>query len=181
MDESLDELAARAKDGDAGATDALLRRIQPDVLRICSRILPYRQDAEEAAQDALLRITNNLHRFEGRSRFSTWMYTVASNSARQTYRSLKRRFSESTTDKPIEAPDPRTTSVIAGTRIDVLDALEGLEDRRAELVSAFVLRDFGALSYDEIAAQLGIPVGTAKSRVHDARVHMRTQLANPNV
>lgn len=177
MDESLEDLAARAKNGDTGATDELLRRISPDVMRICSRILPYRQDAEEASQDALLRIARNLHRFEGRSRFSTWMYTIASNSARQTYRSLKRRFSESTTDKPIEAPDPRTTSVIAGTRLDLLDALDGLEARRTELVSAFVLRDLGQLSYDEIAAQLQIPVGTAKSRVHDARVHLRTQLS----
>lgn len=67
-------------------------------MRIRSPGLPYRLDAEEAAQDALLRIASNLHRFEGRSKFTTWMYTIASNSGRQTYRSLKRRAQESTTD-----------------------------------------------------------------------------------
>jgi RNA polymerase sigma-70 factor (ECF subfamily) len=174
--DSLDALASRAREGDTRARDDLLRRIQPDVMRICARILPYRQDAEEACQDALMRISSNLHRFEGRSKFSTWMYTIASNSGRQTYRSLKRRFVESTTDQLIERPDPRTTSVIAGSRLDLLEALEQIESGRPELVAPFVLRDLGELSYDEIAAQLQIPVGTAKSRVHDARVILRRRL-----
>jgi RNA polymerase sigma-70 factor (ECF subfamily) len=176
MDEPLEQLAERARSGDTAARDELLRRVQPDVMRICSRILPYRQDAEEACQDALLRISSNLHRFEGRSKFSTWMYTIASNSGRQTYRSLKRRFSESVSDQIADRPDPRTTSIIAGSRLDLLDALERLEVRRPELISAFVLRDLGELSYDEIGAQLQVPVGTVKSRVHDARVHLRQNL-----
>ena len=174
--EPLEDLAGRARAGDTGARDELLRRIQPDVMRICVRILPHRQDAEEACQDALLRISSNLHRFEGRSKFSTWMYTVASNSGRQTYRSLKRRFAESTTDQLVERPDPRTTSVIAGSRLDLLEALEQLEERRPELIPSFVLRDLGELSYDEIGAQLQVPVGTVKSRVHDARIALRQRL-----
>ncbi len=174
--EPLEQLAIRAREGNAAARDELLRRIQPDVMRICVRILPHRQDAEEACQDALLRISSNLHRFEGRSKFSTWMYAIASNSGRQTYRSLKRRFSESATDQIIERPDPRTTSVIAGSRLDLLEALEQLEEARPELIPPFVLRDLGELSYDEIGAQLQVPVGTVKSRVHDARVHLRHRL-----
>lgn len=174
--ESLEKLALRAREGDAAAMDALLVRIQPDVMRICARILPHRQDAEEACQDALYKISANLHRFEGRSRFTTWMYTIASNAGRQTYRSLKRRFSESVTDTMVDRPDPRTTSVIAGSRLDLLEALEQLEERRADAVQAFVLRDLGELTYDEIATQLDAPVGTVKSRVHDARVYLREQL-----
>lgn len=173
---TLDELAVLGRDGDEAARDELLRRISPDVMRICSRILPFRQDAEEASQDALMRISSNLHRFEGRSKFSTWMYTVASNSGRQTYRTLKRRFAESVTDKQAEMPDPRTTSVIAGSRLDLLDALEQLEGKRPELIAPFMLRDLGELQYNEIAEQLQIPLGTAKSRVHDARQALRTKL-----
>ena len=174
--ESLEDLAARARSGNNAARDELLRRIQPDVMRICVRILPHRQDAEEACQDALMRIAANLDRFEGRSKFSTWMYTIASNSGRQTYRSLKRRFAESSTDQMVERPDPRTTSVIAGSRLDLLEALEALEERRPEVIAPFVLRDLGELSYDEIGAQLQVPVGTIKSRVHDARVALRQRL-----
>ncbi len=174
----LEQLAKRAAAGDADAMDRLLRCIQPDVMRICGRVLPFRQDAEEACQDALMRIASNLHRFEGRAKFTTWMYTIAANSGRQTYRTLKRRYRESTVstdDAAIDRADPRTTSVIAGSRLDLLDALEALEARTPE-AAAFVLRDLGELSYNEIADQLGIPVGTAKSRVHDARVRLRETL-----
>lgn len=175
-DRVLEELAAAGRDGDTRARDELLRMIEPDVMRITARVLPYRLDAEEAAQDALLRIASNLHRFEGRSKFTTWMYTIASNSGRQTYRGLKRRAQESTTDTPVDKVDPRTTSVIAGSRLDLLDALEQIESDHPEIAAPFVLRDLGELSYAEIAAQLGIPVGTAKSRVHDARVRLRRRL-----
>jgi RNA polymerase sigma factor (sigma-70 family) len=173
---SLEELAQAAVAGDDRARDELLRRIQPDVMRICARVLPFRMDAEEACQDALMRISTNLHRFEGRAKFTTWMYTIASNSGRQTYRTLKRRFRESTSDTQVDRADPRTTSVIAGSRLDLLDALEELEEYNPEIAAPFVLRDLGELSYDEIAKQLSIPVGTAKSRVHDARVRLRRRL-----
>ena len=129
VDEELEDLARRAKDGDEAAMDDLLRRIQPEVLRRCSRFLPYRQDAEEACQDALLRVARKIGSFKGDSLFTTWLYTVVSNSARQTYRSMKRRSAEYPTEaeRMPNQSDPRTTSVIAGSRIDLLEALDQLE------------------------------------------------------
>ncbi|MEV4620125.1 RNA polymerase sigma factor [Asanoa sp. NPDC049573] len=179
-DHHIEDLAARAATGDAAALDALLSRIGPQVLRQCLRFLPCRQDAEEACQDALLQVARNIDGFAGRSRFSTWLYVVTANCARQTYRSLKRRDGEQPTALlPIDAADPRTTSVIAGSRLDLLDALERLEAHRPELVAPLVLRDLCQLSYEEIAGHLSIPVGTVKSRVHDARRHVRASLAGP--
>jgi RNA polymerase sigma-70 factor (ECF subfamily) len=122
-----EELARRAAGGDRAALEELLRVIEPRVLRQVSRFLPYRQDAEEATQDVLLKVATRIGTFEGRSRFSTWLHEVTANQARQTYRSLRRRAAESATDAPVERPDPRTTSVIAGSRLDLLDALERLE------------------------------------------------------
>ncbi|WP_433650256.1 sigma factor-like helix-turn-helix DNA-binding protein [Micromonospora zamorensis] len=72
--------------------------------------------------------------------------------------------------------DPRTTSVIAGSRLDLLDALDRLEAHRPELVTALVLRDLCQLDYQEIAGELGVPVGTLKSRTHHARRHVRESL-----
>jgi RNA polymerase sigma factor (sigma-70 family) len=168
--EDVEGQARRAASGDAAALDALLRAIQPDVLRQCARFLPNRQDAEEACQDALLQVARNIARFEGRSKFSTWLHVVVSNCARQTYRSLKRRAVERASDEVLDRrPDPRTTSVIAGSRIDLLDALEKLEQTKPDLVPPVVLRDLAQLTYTEIAEQLGVPVGTVKSRVHDGR------------
>ena len=177
-DPDLDELAERAGAGDTAALDALLARIRPQVLRQCLRFLPCPQDAEEACQDALLKVAQNIRGFGGRSRFSTWLYVVTSNCARQTYRSLKRRVAEQPTPQlPADAADPRTTSVIAGSRLDLLDALDRLETHRPQLVAPLVLRDLCQLSYEEIAEHLGVPVGTLKSRIHDARRHVRASLA----
>jgi RNA polymerase sigma factor (sigma-70 family) len=176
FDERTEDLALRAAQGDQSALNELLRRIEPDVLRQSSRFLPCRQDAEEACQDALLQVARNIHRFEGRSRFSTWLHVVVANSARSTYRSLKRRSVEQAGELPQQRPDPRRTSVIAGSRVDILDAMEELERRKPDLVAALVLRDVSQLEYTEIAEQLGLPLGTVKSRIHEARKQVRQTL-----
>src|ERR1700743_543057 len=84
-------LASRASAGDEKALDELLREIRPEVVRRCGGFLLHKEDAEEAAQDVLLQVSRNIRRFEGRSRFSTWLYTVVANCSRQKYRELKRR------------------------------------------------------------------------------------------
>ena len=72
-----------------------------------------------------------------------------------------------------DRPDPQRTSVVAGTRLDLLDALDGLSPEYAE---AATLRDVLGLSYGEIAALLDVPEGTVKSRIHEARRRLRERL-----
>lgn len=172
----LDDLARRAASGDQSALNQLLAAVQPRVMRLCSRVLPVRQDAEEACQDVLLKIATKIGTYEGRSKFTTWLHVVAGNAARQTYRSLKRRAAERPVDQMPTYADPRTTSVIAGSRLDLLEALETLEQQQPDLVEALVMRDIGEIDYAEIASVLGIPVGTAKSRIHRARQAIRPLL-----
>ena len=171
-----EELARLAAAGDPAALNDLLRLIRPGVLRRCARFLPCWQDAEEACQDILLQVARNITQFEGRSQFSTWLHVVIANGARQTYRTLKRRSVEEFHDVPPDVADPRTTSVIAGSRLDLLEALDRLEDRRPDLVAPLVLRDLCQLDYREIATHLAIPEGTVKSRIHQARADVREYL-----
>lgn len=175
--QELEELAVRAAAGDRAALEDLLVEVQPRVRRICGRMLTHPEDAEEATQDALLLVATRIGGFEGRSKFTTWLHAVASNSARSTYRSLKRRAAERPTEELPHAPDPRTTSVIAGSRLDLLDALEVLGLDHPELVEPLVLRDVQELDYQEIARLLGVPLGTVKSRIHSARHAVRPLLA----
>lgn len=174
--DELDELAMRAAAGDRLALEEVLAEVQPRVRRICGRMLLFPEDAEEATQDALLLVATRIQQFGGRSRFTTWLHAVASNSARSTYRSLKRRAAERLTGElPVHA-DPRTTSVIAGSRLDLLDALEVIGAEHPELVEPLVLRDVQELDYNEIAALLDVPLGTVKSRIHSARNAVRPLL-----
>jgi RNA polymerase sigma-70 factor (ECF subfamily) len=174
--EALDALALRAARGDRAALEEVLAIVQPRVHRICGRVLVHQQDAEEAAQDALLLVATKIGQFEGRSRFTTWLHVVASNSARATYRSLKRRSVEQATDELPLRPDPRTTSVIAGSRLDLLEALEVVGRDHPEYVEPLVLRDVQQLDYAEIAQVLDLPLGTVKARIHHARKAVRPLL-----
>lgn len=174
--EPLDDVAGRAAGGDRVALDELLGTVRPQVLQVCHRMLPCREDAEEACQDALLRIATGIDRFEGRSRVRTWVYAIAANSARQTYRARKRRSAERPVQQPPETVDPRTTSVIAGSRLDLLEALESLEAEHPDLAEAVVLRDVAQLDYSQIARLLNLPLGTVKSRIHTARQRLKPLL-----
>jgi len=175
-DLELDELVRAAQAGDPGALDDLLVRIRPRVLQRCARLLPHHQDAEEAAQDALLLISTKLDTYTGRGSFLGWVTVVTSNSARATYRSLKRRSETTGAVAVPESADPRTTSVIAGTRLDLLESLNELERRHPALLEPFVLRDLGSLPYEEIAEITDAPLGTVKDRIHQARKFMRERL-----
>jgi RNA polymerase sigma-70 factor (ECF subfamily) len=176
MGEDLDNLAAAAAGGDKAALDDLLERVRPQVMRRVSRFLPCREDAEEAAQDTLLTVARKIHTFRGTGSFAGWLTIVATNCARQTYRSLKRRSQERSTELMPETVDPRTTSVIAGSRLDLLEALDALESEHPQLVQPLVLRDLGGMSYAEIADELESPLGTVKARIHQARKHVAERL-----
>ncbi|MEU6731678.1 RNA polymerase sigma factor [Streptomyces physcomitrii] len=173
----LDGLYAAARADGGEALDRLLAEIRPLMLRRCARLLPCLDDAEEACQDALLSVARNLDSFTGAGSFRGWVTVIASNAARATYRRLKRRAETAALIAPPEPVDPRTTSVIAGSRLDLLDALEELEARHPELVESVVLRDLASLSYAEVARRTGVPLGTAQARIHRARRFLRPRLS----
>ena len=162
-------LAAAASQGDLAALNVLLVTVRPEVLRVCGRLLANREDAEEACQDTLLAVSRGIGRFEGRSSFRTWVHRLATNRARTTFR----RTPQATAPVP-ELPDPRRTSVIASTRLDLLEALGRL---RPECAEAVALRDVVGLGYHEIADLQHVPVGTVKSRIHQGRVQLRERLS----
>jgi RNA polymerase sigma-70 factor, ECF subfamily len=174
----IDDLARRAQDGDREALEELLGAIRPRALNVCRGVLPYTPDAEDACQEALINIAAKIGSWGGRGRFTTWMHIVAVNSARSTYRRMRNQAAP--TDPQVagslERPDPRTTSVIAGTRLDLLDAMETLERDHPKYVEPLLLRDVYGLSYEEIAVQVGAPLGTVKAQIHHGRRLVRPLL-----
>ncbi|MDS1272143.1 RNA polymerase sigma factor [Lipingzhangella sp. LS1_29] len=178
----VESLASRARMGDEAALDALVRRLHPEVLRRCARFLPCRQDAAEACRQALSRVSRDIHTRADDSSFTPWLYTVVSESARQTYRALRehaRQRAQSITGNEVIVPpqDPRTTSVLSGSRIGLLEALDELERERPDLVRPLVLRDLCQVDYEQVARALGLSLGTVKSRIHEGRKHLRRSLS----
>jgi RNA polymerase sigma-70 factor (ECF subfamily) len=175
----VEALARAASAGDRAALEALLTVVRPEVLRLCGRFLPNREDAEEACQDTLLALARGIAGFEGRSAFRTWLHRIAANRARSTYHVLRRRYAAEAAGTPMpDPPDPRRTSVVAGTRLDLLEGLDAIGPELAEPVA---LRDVLGLEYREIAALLELPEGTVKSRIHQGRRRLRDRMADSSV
>ncbi len=168
--DDIDGLAYRARDGDRDALESLLAQVRPRVLNICRGMLPYSGDAEDACQEAMLNVAMKIGSWGGRGRFTTWLHVVAVNSARTTYRRLKNLATPTDfEDGAHDRPDPRTTSVIAGTRLDLLEAMESIERDHPQYVEPLLLRDVYGLPYDEIAALVDAPLGTVKAQIHHGR------------
>lgn len=177
--DDIDDLARRAQAGDDDALEVLLGAVRPRALAACRGVLPHLADAEDACQDALLNVSRKIGSWNGRGRFTTWLHAVCVNSARSTYRRLRNQAVAADPQEvgPLERPDPRTTSVIAGTRLDLLEAMEVIERDHPQLVQPLLLRDVHGLAYDEIAQLLGLPLGTVKAQIHHGRKLTRPLLA----
>jgi RNA polymerase sigma-70 factor (ECF subfamily) len=176
--DEIDDLARRAQQGDRDALEALLGAVRPRTLAVCRGVLPYSGDAEDACQEALLKVSQKIGTWN-QGRFTTWLHVVAVNSARSTYRRMKNQAvaADPEAHDGMQKPDPRTTSVIAGTRLDLLEAMETLERDHPQMVEPLMLRDVYGLSYEEIATQVGAPLGTVKAQIHHGRKLVRPLLA----
>lgn len=167
-----EELARAATRGDAGALDELLRRHTALVHGVCRRVLGNPDDALDATQEALISIALKIAAFDGRSKFTTWCYRIATNAALDETRRRKRRPmpAEETPDPPVAGPEESVTD-----RLIIDEALARLgPDARA----AVALRDLVGLDYAEIAEVLDIPPGTVRSRIARGRAALADILGN---
>jgi RNA polymerase sigma factor (sigma-70 family) len=170
------ELAAAAQGGDREAFDALIERFRPRILRFVMRHMRDWEEAEEVTQEALLRIYKGLHRYEGRSAFSTWVFGIARNESLFRLRTLRRRRSRElveTVDAPMRAPDP-DTRVDARRRLGrCMEALEEVTPERRELL---LMGARPGPSLSELAKQKGCSLPALKARQHRGRRALQTRL-----
>ncbi len=172
--EQLDSLAAAAADGDQNALTALLEESRPLVMAQCRKFLPNPLDAEEACQDVLVAIARNIEGFEGRSKFTTWIYPICTNTSIDCYRKLKRR--QSVVMEPVDTPAGGSTpSVVAGARIDILEATEQFD---REVVDIVLMRDLLDMDYGDMASMYSVEEATMRWRVAEGRKKLRRVLAD---
>ena len=165
------ELVTRASGGDQDAFAALLEPCRDRAWALCYRICGNREDASDALQDAMIAAWRGLAGFRGGSRFSTWFHRIAANAALQVVR--RRR------DVPHAEPPDRGTPDTFTDQVQASALLQAaLLQIRPEFRTALVLREWGDLTYAEIAEWQGVPVQTVKSRLNRARQALALLLAD---
>lgn len=176
VDGELDDITlARAVNGDGRAGRALVEMYQRRVFALVGRMLQPRglgTQVEDVAQDTFLRAFQALSRFrpDGRARLSTWLLTIATRRCIDVIRRSGRETSWEAAPVLTVAPD--ADRGLVGSAL-----LEAVGRVPVDYQAAFVLRACHELEYAEIAAALGVELGTVKSRIARARQKLRTVLA----
>jgi RNA polymerase sigma-70 factor (ECF subfamily) len=170
------ELVRRARDGDREALDALVARYDRYVFGVALLTLGDRSEAQDAAQEALIKAIRGLKGFKGDSSFDTWLYRVTVNTCRD-FQRRKARQRETPLDGA--APDflasgPLQTTLDHERRQAIWNAVKALDPALREVV---VLRYYLDMSGAEIADVTGAPLGTVYWRLHQAREALASLLA----
>jgi RNA polymerase sigma-70 factor, ECF subfamily len=180
MDDADADLVRAASGGDRQAFDELVGRHQAALVNLARAMTGGSPDAEDLAQEAFIRAWKGLARFRGESTFRTWLHGIAVNVVR-THRGRLARLREVFSTRADEGGrDPIETAAVNERLEDTLAARQQIDRALArlpaELREAVVLRDIQGLDYKEIAAALGVPIGTVESRIFRARQRLRPLL-----
>jgi RNA polymerase sigma-70 factor (ECF subfamily) len=180
-----EDLMARAALDDTRAFTELVRRYQTRVIHLVSRLLNDREVSEDIAQEVFVRVHLHRKNYRTGSKFSTWLFTIAANLAKNEMRRRKRRrnwssldeMQETLKDASLQFADKKSTreddlehEQLSGV---VGEAIAALPDRYR---IALVLRDIEGLAYEEIGLALKIPGGTVRSRINRARLMLKRKL-----
>jgi RNA polymerase sigma-70 factor (ECF subfamily) len=180
-----EELVVRVQAGDPSALRELMTRYQRPLYGFLFRLLRSAEDADDLFQETFMRVLKHAARFDTSRRFRPWLYSIAGNLVRNAYRS--RSYRETV---PIDRPDedggslaarlagrsqlPVDEAQRAESRQIVNDAVGKLPDKGR---AALVLYYYQGLSYEEVSVALEIPLGTVKSRIHNAMARLDKALS----
>jgi RNA polymerase sigma-70 factor (ECF subfamily) len=171
------DLVSRANGGDSRALETLLERYSAKVSRLTAEILDDIEDAKDAAQESLLKLSLRLRQFRGESQFSTWLHRLVVNTCRDLAdrQRLRRGVSlDEGNDLRVDLDnDPSRLAQLGDLRRELVAALGRLTAEQRQVV---LLRDTLDLPYEEIGRLARVPVGTAKSYVHRGRENLRRRL-----
>lgn len=180
-------LVANAKKGDNKAFESLLKKYRKSVYYMLLKMVKNADDAEDLTQEAFAKAFNSIEKFDSKYAFSTWLFRIATNNCIDFIR--KKRVQTVSIDQPVEGDDG------SNMRFDVKDenpdpnqkvqkkqrqhylnmAIDRLPEKYRVLVE---LRYFKELSYEEVAKELQIPLGTVKAQLFRARELLNQELKN---
>ncbi len=170
------DLVQRLRQGDESAMREVVERYQQRLFALIYGIVRDRHEVEDVAQEVFLKVFTRIDRFNGQSRFYTWLYRVAANAAKDHVKKRSRRPSVALEDDavlPEHGDGPRQQASRRELREAVRRAISDLSPRYREILT---LRELQGLTYNEVATVLRISIGTVESRLHRARAKLKTRL-----
>ena len=186
MDELINKRVNEVLKGDQNAFEEVVTLFQHRLYQVCYRMLGNAQEAEDIAQEAFVRAYINIHTFDQKRKFSTWLFRIATNLCIDRIRKKK-------PDYYLDANVPGTDGLNMYSQIAAAGELPEEEVERMELQdrihyeigrlpdkyrSVIILRYIEELPLQEIGDILELPLGTVKTRVHRGREALRKQMGN---
>jgi RNA polymerase sigma-70 factor (ECF subfamily) len=177
--DALETTVERCRTGDERAWEELVDATADDIFRMAVSFTRHRPEAEDLTQEVFLKLWQNLHRYPTDSSFRAWAFRVARNLFVDAYRRSREQRKATWVDPEFlemlpGGEDPHTRAV-RRQRLELAKAaLERLPEELAQLI---LLRDFADWSYEELAEELELPLGTVKSRLNRARRELAAAVA----
>ncbi len=177
-----EELIRKFQQGDETAYNEIVNRFSGPLLNFIYRIIGDSAYAEDLLQETFIRVYQNKHSYREIAKFSTWIYTIASNLSKTELRrqKVRRWFSLSgnrADDRPMEIANDDYTPAETMQQNSSLDIIhKEIQKLPMSFKEVIILRDVQELSYDEISTILNIPLGTVKSRVNRGRARLQKSL-----
>ena len=160
--------------GDMVAFSDMVDRYKNRLMNVIGRMLSSSEEAEDIVQETFVRVYQHRQSFNFQHCFSTWIYTIGLNLARNELRKRKKFKYYDITEMQGNEAEFAVEAKLPSRLPEVLNtAVEGLPEKYR---TAFMLRDVQELSYEEVAQILDVPLGTVKSRVNRARLILREKL-----
>jgi RNA polymerase sigma-70 factor (ECF subfamily) len=184
-----EDLMMRVQEGESACFDALVERYKTRLFNYLYRLVGDRDEAEEVAQEAFVKAYIHAGKYKTIAKFSTWLYTIATNLVRNKMRSRSRApriFSlwgkgphDGDDERQIDVPDVSRSPEEKMNDSELSEVInEAIEKIPVKYRESFVLREINQLSYEEIAAVTGLKLGTVRSRINRARNYFR-QVVEP--
>ena len=148
----------------------MIQRNTPSVYRFCARMLRDDEDARDAAQNTLVKVIRNLHRYDPERKFSTWVFGIARNTCIDEHRRRRHTSDEEVSDVMDHREGPLELTTRAERARLLQAALAEVPPLYREVL---VLYHFEHLKYEEIAETLDLPMGTVMNRIFRARKKLR--------
>ncbi|MBI5090866.1 MAG: sigma-70 family RNA polymerase sigma factor [Candidatus Hydrogenedentes bacterium] len=176
-------LVERAQSGDLTAFEELVRRYRNDVFSLSYHYVRSREEAWDISQEVFFKAYRALGQFRGDSGFKTWLLRITANHCKDQFKKRRLdtiRFDETLheDDMPAASSGPDESAEAKELGAAISTALESLSAKHR---TAFILREFEGMSYEEMAQVMGCSLGTVMSRLHHARRKLQQSLVRMGV